>query len=82
MCTSISGARSSAHVKQLTLAVALSHNGFQVKLVGFVFDQLGEFVVCGAAVDLGFATAEPTQVGTVQHKHGLKSHDVTAAISE
>ena len=58
-------------VQQLGFAVALSHNGFQAKLVGFAFDQRDQFVVRGAAVDLGLAAAEPAQVGAVEHEHCL-----------
>ena len=39
-------------VQQVGFTVALPHNSFQAKLLGFAFDQRDQLVVGGAAVDL------------------------------
>ena len=52
-------------VQQLGFAIALPHNGFESKLGGLTLDQRGQLVMRGVAVDVGFAPAQPAQVGAV-----------------
>lgn len=67
--------------QQIRLVVALSHHGFQPQRAGLALDQRDQLVVCGAAVDLGFAASEPPQIRAVEHQDRLR-HEGTVAISE
>ena len=53
-------------VQQLSFAVALSHNDFHAELGRLAFDQRDQIVMGGVAVNLGLATAEPAEVGSVE----------------
>src|ERR1700730_9465124 len=57
-------------VQQLSFAVALSHNDFHAELGGLAFDQRDEIVMGGVTVNLGFAAAEPAEVGSVDDIDG------------
>ena len=68
-------------IQQLGLAIALPHNNFEPKLGGFAFDQRGQLVVGGAAVDIRLAPAQPAQVRAIDDIHGDRSrHDAPTSL--
>ena len=67
--------------QQFGFAVALPHNGFEPEFGGVALDQRDQLVVGGAAVDVGFALAEPAQIRAVDHIYrgiGVMGHATPA----
>jgi hypothetical protein len=68
--------------QQLSLVIALSHNSFEAERGGFPLDQRRQLLVRRVAVHVGLASAQPAQIGAVDHLHvdvRRRAHDTSAS---